>query len=276
MRHRKQLEAELQTAHRVQTALVPRARSMVNVDFAVHSAPAGEVGGDLCDVFESDHGRAALVIGDVCGKGVAAALLMSLIYGAVRSMPWCASPHDHALAMERLNDLLRRKTPAEQFATLFTAYYEPETSVLRYISCGHLPVLLLRPRPGGGLHVERLCEGGPLVGIFESGNYRQHSICIQEDDLLLMFSDGVYEAMNASGEPFGEDRLLGSVPSAPECEPAEICNAICREVRSFANGSESADDQTLVVARFRNVCTGGVLPSYTTFLNEELMADARN
>ena len=138
MTHRKQRESEMQTAHRVQTALVPQARSMANVDFAVHSAPAGAVGGDLCDVFEADHNRAAFVIGDVCGKGVAAALLMSLIYGAVRSMAWCDSPRDHTAAMERLNDLLRRKTPAEQFATLFTAYYERETSVLRYISCGHL------------------------------------------------------------------------------------------------------------------------------------------
>jgi phosphoserine phosphatase RsbU/P len=276
MTHRKRLESELQTAHRVQTALVPQARSMANVDFAVHSAPAGAVGGDLCDVFEADHGRAALVIGDVCGKGVAAALLMSLMYGAVRSMPWCASPRDHAAAMERLNDLLRRKTPAEQFATLFTAYYEPKTSVLHYISCGHLPVLLVRRRPDSGLHVERLAEGGPLVGIFETGNYRQHDVRIEEGDLILLFSDGVYEAMNAAGELFGEQRLLGSVLSTADGDPTEICNAIWREVRSFATGSEVTDDRTLVVARFRNVCTDGVLPSYATFFTEELMADARN
>ena len=276
MTQRKRLQSELQTAHRVQTALVPQARSMTNVDFAVHSAPAGAVGGDLCDVFESDHGRAALVIGDVCGKGVAAALLMSLMYGAVRSMPWCASPRDHALAMERLNDLLRRKTPVEQFATLFTAYYEPETSMLRYISCGHLPVLLVRRRPDPELHVERLSEGGPLVGIFEKGNYRQHEVRIEDGDLILMFSDGVYEAMNAAGELFGEGRLLGPVLSAADAGPAEICHAIWREVRTFAQGSEMTDDRTLVVARFRNVCTDGVLPSYATFLNEELMADARN
>src|SRR5262245_1536162 len=96
---------QLEMAQRVQTALVPKSRKTTNVDFAVHSLPAGYVGGDICDVFETDRGRTALVLGDVCGKGMAAGLLMGLIYGSIRSSCWTASTQDHEDAVERLNDL---------------------------------------------------------------------------------------------------------------------------------------------------------------------------
>src|SRR5205814_2624083 len=105
--------------------------------------PAGDVGGDVCDIFEVDRGRTAVVIGDVCGKGVAAGLLMGLIYGAVHSSSWTGSTREHEDATERLNDLLLRKTTADRFSSLFWGYYEPEASTFRYINAGHLPVLLI-------------------------------------------------------------------------------------------------------------------------------------
>src|SRR5262245_43543275 len=196
----RQIEDQLQMAQRVQAALLPAAsHATTNVSFAIHSTPAGHVGGDICDVFETDRGRSALVIGDVCGKGVAAGLLMGLVYGAIRSSAWTAAKAEHEEAMERLNDLLRRKTSPDRFTTLFSAYYEPESSMLRYINAGHLPLLLIR-RQGGAFYVEHLGNGGPILGVFEWGHYRQSWIRIEEGDLLIMFSDGIYEAMDAEGE----------------------------------------------------------------------------
>src|SRR5436309_2390312 len=138
-----QLEQELERAGTVQSAFLPRPRLMTNVEVALNSVPANEVGGDICDVFEADGGRTAVVVGDVSGKGVAAGLISGIIYGAVHSSSWAASSFQHEDATERLNDLLRRKTSAERFASLFWGYYEPETSTFRYISAGHLPMFLV-------------------------------------------------------------------------------------------------------------------------------------
>src|SRR5262245_23559834 len=115
---------QLEMAKGVQTALVPRSRRTPNIDFAVTGVLASYVGGDICDVFETDRGRTALVLGDVCGKGMAAGLLMGLIYGSIRSSSWTASTRDHEDAVERLNDLFVRKTSTDRFATLFSSYYE--------------------------------------------------------------------------------------------------------------------------------------------------------
>jgi phosphoserine phosphatase RsbU/P len=271
MTNSQQIEHQLEMAQGVQTALIPKARATTNLQFAIQSTPAGHVGGDICDVFETDRGRSALVIGDVCGKGVAAALLMGLVYGAMRSSAWTASTDDHEDAMERLNDLLRRKTSAERFATLFTAYYEPVSSTLRYINAGHLPMLLIRRKPGN-FHIERLEGGGPLLGILNWGNYRQGNVHIEEGDLLVMFSDGVYDAMNAQGEQFGEERLLGVVRDHCDCSPEEIRNAIVTSVGEHAAECTIADDQTLIVARFQNVTAAGVLTSISDILHRGVIS----
>jgi hypothetical protein len=115
-----------------------------NFDFAAECIPAGDVGGDFCDMFRTADSRTAFVLGDVSGKGISAALLMALIHGAIQSMSWTRSARDHENATASLNTLLCRKTATERFSTLFWGYFDPRTSVLRYINAGHLPPLLVR------------------------------------------------------------------------------------------------------------------------------------
>jgi sigma-B regulation protein RsbU (phosphoserine phosphatase) len=156
-----QLELELDNARTVQSALLPKSRAMTNVEVAVNCIPANGVGGDICDVFEADRGRTAVVIGDVSGKGVAAGLLAGIVYGAIHSSSWTESSFQHEDATERLNDLLRRKTSADRFVSLFWGYYEPDASTFRYINAGHLPMLLIKRRNVGEIRIERLETGGP-------------------------------------------------------------------------------------------------------------------
>jgi phosphoserine phosphatase RsbU/P len=251
------IQRQLEMARMVQSALFPRSRSMSNVDVAVQCKPAGAIGGDVCDIFETDGGRTAVVLGDVCGKGIAAGLLMGLIYGAVHSSAWTASTRDHEDACERLNALLQRKTSADRFATLFWGYYEPEASTFRYINAGHVPQLLIRHDKSGNLEVHRLEKGGPVLGIVEWGNYQQGEIAVQEGDLLVMFSDGIVEAMNASGEQFGEQRLLNVIRESWGNSSVNVRDAILSDVRTHVgNHAPVADDQTLVVAELQHVFAG--------------------
>jgi len=254
MTNTQQIERQLEMAQNVQAALFPKSRSMSNVDVAVECKPAGAVGGDLCDVFETDGGRTAFVLGDVCGKGIAAGLLMGLMYGSVHSSSWTSSTRDHEDACERLNDLLKRKTSADRFATLFWGYYEPEASTFRYINAGHMPQLLVRRHSNGKVEVLRLEKGGPVLGIVEWGNYEQGEVTIQDGDLLLMFSDGIIEPATASGEQFGEQRLLDVIRESIGRPAADVRDAILNAVRAHVgNDGPAADDQTLVVAEFQHV-----------------------
>src|SRR5215471_16691639 len=147
----RQLKKELAEARAVQSAFLPKSRSLTNLEVAVNCEPALDIAGDICDALEADHGRTAVVIGDVSGKGVAPGLLCGIIYGAIHSSSWTESSFHHEEATERLNDLLRRKTSIERFASLFWGYYEPETSTFRYVNAGHPPMLLIRRAENDGI-----------------------------------------------------------------------------------------------------------------------------
>src|SRR5215467_11791895 len=155
----RQLRKELDEARSVQSAFLPKSRSLTNLEVAVNYTPALEIAGDICDAFEADHGRTAVVIGDVSGKGIAPGLLSGIIYGAIHSSSWTESSFHHEEATERLNDLLRRKTSIDRFASLFWGYYEPETSTFRYVNAGHLPMLLIRRAESDEIQIERLETG---------------------------------------------------------------------------------------------------------------------
>jgi len=256
-----QVELDLDNARAVQRALVPKSRSMANLEVGVHCTPADSIGGDICDVFEADGGRTAVVIGDVSGKGVAAGLLTGVIYGAVHSSPWTESSFHHEDATERLNDFLRRKTSADRFVSLFWGYFELETSTFRYINAGHLPMLLIRRTNDGDIQIDRLEKGGPVLGIVEWGNYQQGHVHIEEGDLLVMFSDGIVEAMDGTHDQFGEQRLLDVVRELADAPPEDLQNAILNTVRThMGKDYPEFDDQTLLIARFHNVFTRTVTP----------------
>jgi phosphoserine phosphatase RsbU/P len=245
----KQLEQQLTLARSVQTDLLPSGSPVSkSLDFSAACLQASEVGGDFYDVFEVENGQSALVLGDVSGKGISAALLMGVIHGAVRSSCWTGSALDHEESSRRLNRLLCAKTANERFASLFSCYFDPETARLRYVNAGHLPPLLVS-RSGADLQVRRLEEGGPVLGLLPSAKYEQGSVSVEPGDLLVMYSDGVLEAQGSDQEEFGEARVLEIIRQNWNQSPDEIRDAILRSVASFLGGQQPHDDQTLLVVR---------------------------
>lgn len=245
----KHIEEELSLARRVQLDLFPAENSLSgSFPFAATCVPAYQVGGDLYDVFETDDGEVGLVLGDVSGKGLPAALLMGVVQGAVRASCITGTPENHEQAAERLNHLLCMKTARERFVSLFWCCFDRRASVLRYVNAGHLPPLLIRQN-GGSHEVERLDAGGPVLGLLPGVRYRQAEVPVHPGDLLVVFSDGILEAANSQDQEFGEERVIASVERNWRLPPGELCAAILADVRAFLGKELPQDDQTLLVVR---------------------------
>jgi sigma-B regulation protein RsbU (phosphoserine phosphatase) len=246
----KQLEAQAELARQVQRDLLPGAAAWpLGVDIAADCRPAWQVGGDFYDVVTLPDGRVAFAIGDVSGHGISAALLMGLIHGAMSSPPWGLSEEDPARAAERLNQLLITKSSGDRFASLFWCAYDPASSTVHYVNAGHLPALWLHVRPDGSTAIDRLADGGPVLGVLTTAGYRTVSITAHPGDLLVLFSDGIVEAPSRSGEPFGEERLI-AIAEAHRARPSrEICDVILAAVATFTSKAAAQDDQTLLVVR---------------------------
>ena len=248
-----QVQGQVELARRVQSDLLPdRDSRLPNFDFSAECIPAGEVGGDFCDMFRIGDDRTAFILGDVSGKGISAALLMALIHGAIHSMSWTRSAQDHENATRSLNTLLCRKTATERFSTLFWGYFDPKTSMLQYINAGHLPPLLIRTGEFGNLEVKRLEAGGPVLGLIPDTPFSQGQLVIRKGDVLVAFSDGIVEAPNFNSEEFGEQRLIDAIRDGWNDSACGIRNSVFDHVRSYLNDGQAVDDQTLMVVRFKD------------------------
>jgi len=256
--HGKQLEQQLALARSVQQTLLPSASpDCGRLDVAARCDPAWQVGGDFYDVFVAQQDRVAMLLGDVSGKGLPASLLMGLVHGAVRSSSWAGSGVEHEEASRSLNDLLCMRTTVERFASLFWCYYDPHEKSLRYVNAGHLPPFVLANGNGkGAARLERLEEGGPVLGVIPGADYRQGSAEFNAGDVLVLYSDGVVEAANATDEEFGEERLAQLILENRTRPANEIRDEILRQVRSFVGGEQFQDDLTLLVVRAEAEVTG--------------------
>ncbi len=262
----KQYEEELALARRVQRDLFPRdGVSASNLEFAARFIPSRQVGGDLYDIFETDDRGVAILLGDVSGKGLSAALLMGVVQGAVRTSSDTGLATHHEYAAERLNHLLCMKTARERFVSLFWCYLNPEGNRLSYINAGHLPAVLVRQRFGRA-DIWRLEQGGgPVLGVLPGARYRQAEVDIEPGDLLVIFSDGVSEAANAEGAEFGEDGIVESVKRVWQNSAAGVCDGILADVRKFLGDQPPHDDQTLLVVRLQQVAKPeGEIPAPAT------------
>ena len=130
------------------------------------------MGGDFYDVFSADQGRVAIAIGDVSGDGLPASVVAGVLVGAIRASSWLEGSAEHEAASRQLNELLRARTSLDRFASLFWSYYEPGEKVLRYVNAGH-PYPILFRRNGGRSAVQRLEEGGPVLGVLPAAEYHQ-------------------------------------------------------------------------------------------------------
>jgi hypothetical protein len=241
----RRLEGELQVARRVQRDLQPKPHSIsADLQFAASAVSADEVGGDFYDIFEVAPGKTAIVLGDVSGKGVSAALLVSVLQGAIRS----STSSQHEFACERINQMLCELTAQARFATLFWGLFDAASGTLRYVNAGHVAPMLIRHRQN---RIERLDQGGPVLGLLPSARYSAGSVKIYGSDTLVVYSDGINEAANQNEEEFGEDRIQEMIGRAAQASPQELCDRIMGRVSLFATAGPPPDDRTLMVVKFQ-------------------------
>ena len=244
------LEAERQAAHdlaiakQVQTRLFPQHQPPIQtLVYAGICHPARTVGGDYYDFLDLGNGKLGLVIADIAGKGIGAALLMANLQAALRSQ--CVTAWDHPERFLRsVNQLLYENTSDGDYATLFFAEYDQDTRKLRYSNCGHPPALLLRGDDG----LERLGSTCTVVGLFEKWDCAMEERELAPGDAMLLYTDGVTEALNGDGEEFGEERLMEAARQHRELCLSELLAAVADQARRFSP-HEQADDITLIVAK---------------------------
>jgi serine phosphatase RsbU (regulator of sigma subunit)/catechol 2,3-dioxygenase-like lactoylglutathione lyase family enzyme len=244
------LEAERRTAHdlaiakQVQARLFPQRQPPIRtLAYAGLCHPARTVGGDYYDFLDLGSRRLGLVVADIAGKGIGAALLMANLQAALRSQ--CATAGEHPERFLRsVNHLLYENTSDGDYATLFFAEYNDDTRKLRYSNCGHPPALLLRRGQG----LERLGTTCTVVGLFEKWDCAMEERELAPGDAILVYTDGVTEALNGEGEEFGEERLLEAARQHGDLPLPELLAAVADKARRFSP-YEQSDDITLIVAR---------------------------
>jgi sigma-B regulation protein RsbU (phosphoserine phosphatase) len=239
---KRRLEDEMRRAAEIQSGLLPGAPPRVDgYDLVAASRPCRAVGGDYFD-FRVHGGRVTLALGDVAGKGTGAALLMGILRAAVRAH-WAEASLIEAIT--RINGTICQNVPENRYMTFFLAQLDPATGQLAYVNAGHNPPLLVR---AGGA-VERLEEGGLVIGMFDNVPYLEGAATLQKGDVLLVYSDGVTETWNAAGDEFGEQRLAGVVSQNPGKDAAALEAEILRALEQHAAGAKATDDRTLIVLR---------------------------
>jgi sigma-B regulation protein RsbU (phosphoserine phosphatase) len=245
------LRKEVEIARTVQARLFPQTLPPVaGVDYSGVCRPAREVGGDSFDFISLDQGRLGIAVGDISGKGVAAALLMANLQALLRSHAPLRGDDLRDL-MADINRLLVAAIPDNRFATFFYAVLDPGRRLLTYVNAGHNPPLLLRNGAAGREPAPtiRLEPTGTMLGMFPEMAFDQRQIDVAPGDLLLAYSDGVCDALNDRDEDYGDARLEAVVRSNAGLSAARLQERILDDVASFGHGVTPFDDMTLVVAK---------------------------
>ncbi len=236
------MEDQLQLAQQVQARLLPReAPRLPGWSLAGLCVPTFEIGGDCFDYIPLPDGRLALLVADVAGKGIPAALIMASFRALVRShAAFGARPAELARAVNRQ---LHEHTGSASFVTAVYGVLDPRDARLTYVNCGHNPPLVVR----AGGSTESLGCGGPLMGPFPETGYEESSTSLGPGDVLLMYTDGVVESAGGAGEDFGPARLAAAVRDAGTPEAADVIRAVVEATRRFY-GTDAYDDDFTVVA----------------------------
>jgi sigma-B regulation protein RsbU (phosphoserine phosphatase) len=208
----------------------------------IRSRPAREISGDVYDFFESNEESSVIAFGDVSGKGAAAALYGALISGLLRILgPRRKTP---ALLIKSLNEtLLERKVDA-QYATLLVAFWKPQERTLRMANAGSCAPLVWRQ----GEVLKPRVEGVP-IGLLEDIDYEELEVSLEPGDVVLLYSDGVEDQVNAQGEEFGRSRVLKLLKKHHADTPKDIANAVIAELDAHRGATPISDDQSVIVLR---------------------------
>jgi sigma-B regulation protein RsbU (phosphoserine phosphatase) len=246
---RERVNREMEIAREVQERLFPQEMPEIpEATIAGHCRPALGVGGDYYDVFTLEDGRVGLAIGDVSGKGIAAALLMASLRASLRGVS-LDNPRDFAKLMDKVNRLVYEASASNRYATFFFAAYDPKLRRLDCVNAGHNPPVVLRCSMDGEAEVLRLKADGPVVGLLPLAPYTEQSVTLMPGDLLLLFTDGISEAMTRDDEEWGEERMIASARKCREKTADAVLKDIFRDVDGFTAGAPQHDDMTMLVLK---------------------------
>jgi sigma-B regulation protein RsbU (phosphoserine phosphatase) len=238
------MQEELRLAYEIQNNLLPKEPPLLSgYDIAGKSVPAKEVGGDYFDFLAPEAERLAFCLGDVSGKGLPAALLMANLQAAVRGQTMAGTSLTDCL--ERANTLLFHNTSPEKFATLFFGCLDTASHTLHYCNAGHIHPFLIKTSGEN----RRLETGGMVLGCLDGIPFAEEETGLEKGDTLVVFSDGVSEAVNDAGEEFGESRLASLSAANSGLSAAALIENIFAAVGKHARNQPQMDDMTMVVVK---------------------------
>jgi sigma-B regulation protein RsbU (phosphoserine phosphatase) len=246
---REKLNREIEIAREVQERLFPqRLPEISGLDYFGRCRTALGVGGDYYDFLALPDGKLGVALGDVSGKGIAAALTMASLQASLRADAMRAG-NDIAGLITRVNAMLYDASTEDRYATLFYAQYDPATQRLSYVNAGHCPPILVRSAVKNRT-VERLDQaGGTVVGLLPECVYEQAEVALAPGDLLVIYTDGFSEAMNPDLAEWGEERLIESIAGCNGLPARNLITRIIHAADAFASGAPQSDDMTLVILR---------------------------
>lgn len=252
---RHSLETELEFLQIVQKALLPQqAPSFPDLELAAFSRPAQIVGGDYFDFFQYHDSGYGLAIADAMGHGVSASMIMSSLQAALRALlPENISPQE---VLQRVNRVFLHNTNFTTFISVFLAHYDPVAHSLTYCNAGHNPPLFYR---AGNRQVDWLRPTGAAIGLVEEHQYQANQLQLAQGDILLLYTDGVTEAVNSRQEVFGSQRLAELVRSNAHLAAQELLRAVRQGWVDFMGDRTADDDVTLVIGKVNRIGIAGAV-----------------
>jgi len=242
---KERMKKELEIAHRLQTSLLPESPPQVKgYEIGAMSVPATEVGGDFYDFIDVAEGKIGLVIGDVAGKGLPAALFMALSRSFLRAE--AIGKLEAKRVMEKTNRLISEDAREGMFVTAFYAILDIPAKNLRLSNAGHNPPLLFHSSTG---KCEELRIGGIALGAFAEARFQEKEIILRKGDVVIFYTDGVVEAIDNNNQQFGMERLIKVFHDKPYLQATQFVELIKKEVEQFTEGQPQFDDFTLVVLK---------------------------
>jgi len=240
------LRNDLEDAKEVHRAFFPQENLLIpGLTCETFCRPARGIGGDYYDFLPLQADRWGIAVGDVCGKGIGAALLMASLQASLRAQAMHAHS-DLATLIADVHRLVLAASPKHLYASLFYAEYDPATRILRYVNAGHSAPIVLRWEVGR-CEVFHLEPSGTTLGLLESSQFSSRAFQLEKDDLLVAYTDGITESENASGESWGKERLETLLRGCHDRTPGQIVRRILDEVSGFAENRPQVDDMALVV-----------------------------
>jgi sigma-B regulation protein RsbU (phosphoserine phosphatase) len=245
---RERIKAEIDAANRIQAALLPSTHPDVGgASLSSHYRAATEIGGDYFDFLPLEEGRLGLAFGDVAGHGLTSGIVMAMTKAALLVQV----RHDESpvRVLEVLNDIVMKTAPKRMLMTFFFGVLDPGTSTLRFASAGHLDPYVYRARER---KLELLSAWGFPLGVKRREPFHESVVRFESGDRLVLYSDGLIEALNDDGEPFGFERFEGVILSRGDRGADVLKQALLESVKSFTRNRPPEDDQTLVVVSFED------------------------